>query len=283
MFKKPETAFLHKEDKEIEHQKAEEDAKTLKELLRLVAKELKQEGIPVRDNCRIEMDEFSDIYNVKEIERDKQEVSRIESLVDTKKITPEQRLGEQLEMLKTGIFNKFLPDNFVTTRASRFDDIKNGADNVIIDRLSGNLVCALDEIGEIKGARFEAKKSQVLHKNNKGGIFLKYALATKDGQIVPSRAIQNIPIFYLALSPEHVRKGVQAFISSADKPPSDYEKKIFDYFISSIDTQIKAVELNSNLEKNLKKRVENFQDTINQIKEKLALQASPGPASRKKT
>jgi len=283
MFKKPETAFLHKEDKEIEHQKAEEDAKTLKELLRLVAKELKQEGIPVRDNCRIEMDEFSDIYNVKEIERDKQEVSRIESLVDTKKITPEQRLGEQLEMLKTGIFNKFLPDNFVTTRASRFDDIKNGADNVIIDRLNGNLVCALDEVGEIKGARFEAKKSQVLHKNNKGGIFLKYALAIKNGQIVPSRAIQNIPIFYLALSPEHVRKGVQAFISSADKPPSDYEKKIFDYFISSIDAQIKAVELNSNLEKNLKKRVENFQDTINQIKEKLASQASPGPASRRKT
>ena len=270
IFGNPEKVFLNKERQE----EGEEDIKKLKEFLRLTAEKLEKEGVPVRPNCRIEMDKFNEIYDAEEIGRDKQEISRIESLIGAKETTPEQHLGEQLEMLKTGIFNKFLPDSFVTARASRFDDVKNGADNVIIDRLSENIVCALDEVGEIQGARFEAKKSQVLHKNNKGGVFLKYALAVKDGQIIPSRAIQNIPIFYLALSPEYTRKGIQAFISSTDKSASDYEKKIFDYFISSIDTQIKAIELNLDLEKNLKKRVEGFKNIINQLKEK--------PASRGK-
>jgi len=264
MSKNPETIFFHN----VEKEEGEENVKTLKEFLRLTAEKLEKDGVPVRSNCRIEMDQFDKIYSIQEIEKDKKEISRIEFLVGAEESAPEKHLGEQLEMLKTGIFNKFLPDSFVTARASRFDDIKNGADNVIIDRLSGNIVCALDEVGEIQGARFEEKKSQVLRKNQKGGIFLKYALAAKDGQIIPSQAIQNIPIFYLALSREHVRKGIQEFVSSIDKPPSDYERKIFDYFISSIDTQIKAIELNLNLEKTLRKRVEGFKNTISQIRQK---------------
>jgi len=266
MSENPEAIFFHN----IEKEEGEENVKKLKEFLKLTAEKLEKEGVPVRSNCRIEMDKFDDIYDAEEIEQDKKEILKIESLINSKETTPEQRLGEQLEMLKTGIFNKFLPNNFVTARASRFDDIKNGADNVIIDRLSENIVCALDEVGEIQGARFEKKKSQVLHKNNEGGVYLKYALAVKDEQIIPSRAIYNIPIFYLALSPEYTRKGIQAFVSSADKPASDYEKKIFDYFISSIDTQIKAIELNLSLEKNLKKRIEGFKNIINHMKERPA-------------
>ena len=263
MSKNPEAIFFHN----VEKEEGEESVKKLKEFLKLTAEKLEKEGVPVRSNCRIEMDKFDDIYDAEEIEQDKKEILKIESLINSKETTPEQRLGEQLEMLKTGIFNKFLPNNFVTARASRFDDIKNGADNVIIDRLSENIVCALDAVGEIQGARFEAKKSQILRKNKKGGIYLKYALVAKDGQIIPSQAIQNIPIFYLALSREHIKKGIQEFVPSIDKPPSDYERKIFDYFISSIDTQIKAIELNSDLEKTLRERVESFKNTISQIKQ----------------
>jgi len=264
MFKNPEAVFFHN----IKKEEGEENVRKLKEFLRLVAEKLEKDGVPVRSNCRIEMDQFDKIYSIQEIEKDKKEISRIESLVGVGESAPEKHLGEQLEMLKTGIFNKFLPDSFVTARASRFDDIKNGADNVIIDRQSENIVCALDEVGEIKGARFEAKKSQVLRKNQKGGIYLKYALAAKNGQIIPSQGIQNIPIFYLALSREHIKKGIQEFVPSIDKPPSDYERKIFDYFVSSIDTQIKAIELNSDLDKTLRERVESFKNTINQIRQK---------------
>ena len=251
----PEKALL----RTIEREEEEESLENLREFLKQASEKMRKEGVPVRPNCRIEMDEFKEVYDVREIERDKQEIQKWEE-------TSKRRLGEQLEMLKTGVFNKFLPDNFVAVRASRFDDIKNSADNVVIDRQSGSVVCALDEVGEIQGERFEEKKEQVLDKNNKGGVILKYALTVKDGQIMPSRAVQGIPIFYLALSPEFIRRGIREFISSPDKPPSDYERKIFDYFISSIDTQIKAIELNRNLKKALRERIKYFKKAIGQIR-----------------
>ena len=255
----PEKALL----KTIEKEEKKENLANLKEFLNQASKRMRKEGIPVRPNCRIEMDAFGEIYGVQEIERDKREIQRWE---ETWGEISERCLGEQLEMLKTGIFNKFLPDNFVTVRASRFDDIKNGADNVIIDRRNGNLVCALDEVGELQGERFEAKKGQVLDKNNKGGVILKYALTVKNGQITPSQAVQGIPIFYLALSPEYIGRGIREFVVSSDNPPSDYERKIFDYFISSLDAQIKATELNRNLKEGLRERLRLFKETIGQIK-----------------
>ncbi len=263
MFINPEKACLGK----IEREEGQRALENLKEFLRHRAGQLRQEGVPVRSNCRIEMDDFMDIYGAQEIEQDKKEITRIESAVGVTGQAAEKQSGEKLEMLKTGIFNKFLSDHLVTVRASRFDDIKNGADNVMINRQSGSIVCAFDEVGEIRGARFEEKKEQVLKKNHRGGINLKYALTVQDGKIMPSKAIDSVPIFYLALSPEYIQKGIQEFVSSADKPPSDYERKIFDYFISALDAQIKALELNPGLKVSLKKRMQNFKATISQIKQ----------------
>jgi len=263
MFINPEKACLGK----IEREEDEKSLENLKEFLGRRAEQLKQEGVPVRSNCRIEMDDFGDIYPPQEIEGDKKEITRIESNIGIQEKNTEKQSGEKLEMLKTGIFNKFLSDNLVIVRASRFDDIKNGVDNVMINRQNGSVVCALDEVGEIRGVRFEDKKEQVLKKNHKGGINLKYALTVQNGQIKPGKAIDSVPIFYLALSPEYIQKGIQEFVSSADKPPSDYERKIFDYFISSLDAQIKALELNTELKTSLKERMSNFKTTISQVKQ----------------
>lgn len=258
----PEKALL----KTIEREEDKKSFENLKYFLRQTAERLREEGVPVRPNCRIEMDEFQAVYNIEEIEGDKQEVARIESKISRDGTMSEERLGEQLEMLKTGIFNKFLPSNFVTARASRFDDIKNGVDNVIVDLESGNVVCALDEVGELTGERFEEKKWRILDKNNKGGITLKYALTVEEGKVRPSRALENIPIFYLALPPAYIREGVRSFVPTVDKPPSSYEKKIFEYLISLMDSEIKLIALTPKTDDKLRHRVETFRRVIDRIR-----------------
>lgn len=253
--------------KKVEREEDQESLKNLKEFLRQTAERLRKEGVPVRSNCRIEMDEFQGVYDVQEIEKDKQEIARIESKIGHNEVTSDRRLGEQLEMLKTGIFNKFLPPNFVTVRASRFDDIKNGVDNVIADLESGSVVCALDEVGELTGERFEEKKWRVLNKNNEGGVTLRYALTVQEGRIRPSRALENIPIFYLALPPAYIREGVRRFVPTIDKPPSSYEKKIFEYLISLMDSEIKLIALTPKADEKLRHRVETFRRVIDRIRQ----------------
>jgi len=119
--------------------------------------ELKKEGIPVLKNGRIDMDAFSQnkIYNEKNIKYDKNMIAMIEKewalkaniTLEEAETEREHSLGDKMEKLKTVIFYKFLKDGFYVTRSSRYDDIKNGIDNIILDKKTGNIICALDEVG----------------------------------------------------------------------------------------------------------------------------------------
>lgn len=263
MFNNPEKECLNKLDNIENEADKEIELTKIKDFLRIVADKMQQEGVPVRSNCRIEIDAFKHIYSASEIERDKQYIARIEE-------PSEKSRGEQLEMLKTALFNKFLSKSFITVRASRFDDIANKADNIIIDRISGNIVCALDEVGEISGSRFETKKEQVLAKNKEGGVLLKYALRVDNGQIKPSATIKGLPLFYLALPQNHICDGIKAFTPSYHEH-SSYEQRLFNYFMSSIHTQIATIELNQNLDDGLKKRLDSFKKILKESVQKPAI------------
>lgn len=52
---------------------------------------------------------------------------------------------------------------------SRYDDINNGIDNVIVGRTTGNIVGALDEVGETNGPAVQEKKRDIANRNQHGG------------------------------------------------------------------------------------------------------------------
>lgn len=124
------------------------------------------------------MDEFKEIYSGNEIGEDKNWINSLEKEWHVDSVSGKRRkaFAERLEKLATAIFYKFLKNDFIVARTSRFDDIKAGADNIIIERRTGNIVCAFDEVGDAFGERFQEKQWKTLHKNTKGGTNIKYGL-----------------------------------------------------------------------------------------------------------
>jgi hypothetical protein len=234
----------------------EESAEKLKNLEKQISERLNAEGVPVDDDCRIRMDVFNGVYPAEHI---KEDIKLTEAREKKYKIGNEGSDGENFEVLKTIIFNKFLGNDFIVARASLFDDFINRVDNVILDKKTGNLVCALDEVADISGSEFEKKKGEVLNRNMKENEnMLKYGLRMENGKIAPARA-EHFPLFYLALPHNHIREAVNKIAPSLEEK-SEYEKDLFSYFLASINLQIKTLKLYPHLGKPLKTSISLFEN-----------------------
>ena len=260
-----EPGIRHETEREFEKELEKKETRGVEKLevfLREASSELKENGFPVEEDCRINMDAFETKYSPETIENDKERIKLKEESWLTGKEKAE-RSGEKLEMLKTATFHKFLKKDFFVLRSSIYDDVRNKIDNVIVEKDTGNLVCAFDEVADTTGPRFEEKKEKVLERNSKGGGFLKYGLKIEEGKVVLSSE-KNIPIFYLPLSDNDVREGIEKFTPSSEK--SEYEKKIIGHFLSLIDSQIftlrqKVFPLNHNL----RRRLDHFEKKLKEI------------------
>ena len=83
--------------------------------------------------------------------------------------------------------------------------------------------------------------------------------------IVPSTA-ENIPIFYIALPSDYIKKCMREFMHDP-KNQSEFEKKLFTYFVTIICNQIDQLEVYSNrLDPNLKKKLAAFKSVIENFK-----------------
>lgn len=253
--------------REFEEPEEEKQIEKLRDFVKEITEKLREEEVPVTEDCRIDMEAFKGVYSPEEIRHDLKIVEGWEQEEFYKGLSKEEikeerikKEGEQLEMLKTSIFYKFLGKEFITARASPFDDLKNKVDNVILEKETGNLVCALDE----------EKKEKILERNRrKAGGKLKYGFWQEKDKLVLGEA-ENIPLFYLALPSRHIKKGIENLIPSS-KEKSDYEEKLFSYFTSSISSQIgelkfKKLVLSSAFKKNLnrfEKSLEKFKGRKN--------------------
>ena len=119
---------------------------------------------------------------------------------------------------------------------NHYDDIKNGIDNVIIDKKTGNVVCAVDDVGDMTrgNIKYEKKSDTVLGRLREGkGGTLKYGLSfekgDKGGRKLVRKEVRDIPILYIALSPESIREFVRKFTADEEEKSPKFEKKIFEY------------------------------------------------------
>jgi len=258
-----------------EQAREQDPAIRLKRLLEFFSGELRQEQVPVTEDCRIDMRQFTSPYGAARVTRDEKIVQEwqqewfgnaTEEEIQTKKLKSE---GERLEMLKTVIFSKNLRENFIVVRSSMYDDIKSGVDNVVIDRKTGDLVCALDEVGDASGPTYEKKKNNVLEKNKseeKGGATLRYGLTVEQtgGKLsIRLGEITHIPIFYLALPRGYIARGL-ADLDPSPHQQSDTEERLFKYFMSGLRFQVSDLEINwRRLHPELQKRLERFGQFLN--------------------
>src|SRR3989344_412122 len=255
--------FKYRPERELHE--TEPPVEKLKKFLEDAAEKLKAEGIPVNADSRIDMRAFGGkLYSEEEIRADAQTVENARQKwypsLSQEQIAEEniKTDGEQLEMLKTAAFYKNLSSDFIVVRSSGFDDIKNGVDNILVDKRTGNVVCAFDEVSDTSGQVYEKKRSAVVNRNIKeGGAVVKYSLGIgKDKKIEPAK-LDNVPIFYLSLSKGYLTKALANFQDSEKQ--SDFEKKLFAYFVAAINMQTKDLELHGKkLNQQLQKRLGDF-------------------------
>ncbi len=235
------------------------------QFIREVAGRLKAEGVPVKENGRIDMDAFANIYSQGDarIDVDKVKSRNVESV---EKFASEFNVrGEKLEMLKTALFNKFLGDKFIVIRSSSYDDAENGVDNLVLEKSTGNLICMFDEA--VRSGKFQGKLAKIKKINSRGGAKIKYGFRWEDNRAVLSK-IKNVPIFALILSYDRLEKSFDQFVPSFEEK-TDYEKYIFSMMINSLKPQIELLKQSQNLHPELKKRLDAFEDSYARVLDKI--------------
>ena len=117
----------------------------------------------------------------------------------------------------------------------------------------------------IKRAKDEIEvKVEKIMERNKSGASLKYGLLLdENGAIKPSSKIEHIPLFYLALPQKQIEEGIKNFKTDST---SEYEKKLFEYFILSIKTQMKGLELKNDTHPKCQERLKRLETSLKNIK-----------------
>jgi hypothetical protein len=250
--------------------------------LERISQELREAGFPVTKDCRIDMEAetFQKIYPQQEIEKDKRAIEELERKWEEEgQEKSGKNYGERLEKLAIAIFHKFLGDRFFVCHSSRYDDEKHtytkyGVDTILFHKETGNPVCAFDEVADMEGRQYQRKKEEVLEMNLAGGGRLKYGLevmSEKGKPTIRPAKLKEIPVFYLALSSEALKRGEEEFIPSSEES-SEYERKLFAYFIKSIRQQIYGSEAEKGLKArelrlppDLRKRLNLFEGELKKI------------------
>ncbi len=107
--------------------------------------------------------------------------------------------SNQLEMVITLLLHKALGDKYLVVRSTAYDDYFNGVDNLILDKNTGEVICAFDDFNDnsLDAERHLSKEKKMARKNAEG-VKVKYGLTIKNNKI-QRQAISNTPIFLLSM------------------------------------------------------------------------------------
>ncbi|MFZ2149585.1 MAG: hypothetical protein WAV15_00275 [Minisyncoccia bacterium] len=140
----------------------------------------------------------------------------------------------QMEMAVTVLLSQMLGKDFLVVRTAPYDDYENGVDNLIVNRATGEVVGAFDEVHG--STRAEEKKEKILKIAKKGGAEIRYGLGFKKKKLKRAH-LENIPVFYLGLEESELDELNQG-LSENDMGKKD---KIFRKLLASLVDQQKEL------------------------------------------
>ena len=189
-----------------------------------------------------------------------------------------EQAGFLFEILKTSIMHKKIGERFIVVRSSHYDDIENKVDNVLVDRKTGNIVCALDEVSprSMQDENVTEKRAEIKNKNfglatkqREYGATLEYGIDLNEGKI-SCKKFNHLPIFLLSLGQNYLYIGLDEFKN--EKASSKNEDNLFKYFLTSLSTQITELKLDSQeykkLPQDMRNRIESLEAFIEEKQRK---------------
>lgn len=174
-----------------------------------------------------------------------------EKIVAQYKINKKRNANGRWENAAIFLLYKILGNRYLIVKAAEYDDYFNGTDTLVVDKETGDVICALDEVHEnIGGARHEKKIRATEATARQGGAEIKYGISfekdkhTGENKLVKKR-LTNVPRFYLRIShfnPEtnlDLQNLLENMNYNLDSEPSEIELKIFDMLMDSLTEQRK--------------------------------------------
>lgn len=151
----------------------------------------------------------------------------------------------KLEAAVSIIFHKILKSKFLVVRSAEPDDFKEGVDNVMINKETGEIICTFDEVSEPEnGIRIQKKIKDTNRKNATSGSSVEYGLTFKKDEQGKTKVMQtrldHIPSFFLAVAPDELKNLLMNMEFDPSKPPSPIELQMFDKFIDALKKQAEA-------------------------------------------
>jgi hypothetical protein len=211
--------FTLKIDRDIDRQ-PQERIKLVEKYLESLSEKLKDEsellrddGIPVNYDCRIDLDQLVNRhqkYTQEFVSKIKNNTATLEAQFEKARVSDPKKkeskeIGELLEIVKTLMFNQDLfRGRFKTIRTSNVDDINNGVDELIFDEKTGFPIGVIDVTAGI------GSKEHNLEIRMKIGGRLDFGLEIikKDGQadrFIP-KPIQELPLYVFEMRLEDILK-----------------------------------------------------------------------------
>jgi len=176
----------------------------------------------------------------------------------------EKNLAGITEIALDLLFDKILGDEFVIVRASSYDDYENGADQLIIDKKTGAVVCGIDDVIDNLGARSDkVKDKKTTGKMASGGMKIKYGATIQDGQLVRTE-LSHIPIFYFSLDNKEL-DSLLAALSGSTAAVGRAENQIFSKLVHSLIGQFRKFSQHKSLDHRLQANLLKFQPSLDKM------------------
>lgn len=176
-----------------------------------------------------------------------------------------------MEMAVTGLFHKILKDDFLVVRASAYDDYnKNGGvDNIIVNKSTGEAICAFDEVHEGgAGERTGEKIKKIKEVASRGGAKVRYGIKLENGKLVRSE-MTTLPVFYLGLKSAELENLLANMNCDPDSKVTDTEYQVFAQLTASLKEQKQILD-GTNASPVVRNKLETFENLLADFEDRSA-------------
>ncbi len=177
-----------------------------------------------------------------------------------------------LEMALTAVMHKILGPEFIVVRTASVDDYTKKIDKLIINKETGDVVCAFDEVNDEQDGKFmQAKQDAVIKAARQGGVDIDYGITfekdpvTRDNKMVKGK-IKNVLKFYLGISKKDLSDLISNMNYDTSQPPNNIELKLFDQLTAMLREQVGLIG-RQNLKENIWQKLEKFIPSLDQMEE----------------
>ena len=144
---------------------------------------------------------------------------------------------KKLEMMMTILLHKAFRDGYFVVRSAKSDDYFGGIDNVIVNKETGDVICAFDEVREnSRSNRRNEKDEKVTARARSGGAELIYGFTVLEGK-VKLRSMGNLPLFCLGLDGNEYDELANAIEYDGNSGLNEVEQRFLEKILASIEEQ----------------------------------------------